>query len=147
MAHEDTLAAVPLFSQLGHEAITRLAKSVVSRKYGAGNLIMSEGEQAVAFYVVVSGKIEVSKGGHPLNTLGKGDFFGEMSLVDGRPRAVTLKALEDTECLVMARWDFMAELQNDAHMAASMLQTLSTRIRGLEEHILDLEQRIRELGG
>ena len=147
MAHEDTLGAVPLFSHLSSEALGRLAKSVVPRKYPAGATIVGEGEQAVAFYVIVSGKVEVSKGGQELNTLRTGDFFGEMSLLDGRPRVATLKALDDTECLVMARWDFTAELNTDPSIAASMLPTLSNRIRALEEHILELEVRIRELGG
>jgi len=147
MTHEDALAAVPLFSQLEHKDLARLAKSAVSRKYAPGDAIVGEGEQAVAFYVIVSGKVEVSKGGQLLNTLGAGDFFGEMSLLDGHPRVATLKAIDPTECLVIARWDFTAELNTDPSIAASMLPTLSRRIRNLEEHILELEARIRELGG
>ena len=136
MAHEKTLAGIPLFSRLEENDIARLAKSVVPRSYAKGATIVKEGEQAVAFYVIVSGKVDVTKNGEKVGEKRAGEPFGEMALLDGYPRSTTVIASEDTECLVMTRWDFTAELKSNPSMALSMLPELSKIIRRLEgEHI------------
>ncbi len=132
MAHEKTLAAKPLFSRLEENDIARLAKSVVPRSYVKGTTIVKEGEQAVAFYVIVSGKVDVTKNGEKVGEKRAGEPFGEMALLDGYPRSTTVIASEDTECLVMTRWDFTAELKSNPSMALSMLPELSKIIRRLE---------------
>ena len=136
MAHEKELAEIPLFSRLEEDDIARLAKSVVPRSYAKGATIVKEGEQAVAFYVIVSGKVDVTKGGEKVGEKRAGEPFGEMALLDGYPRSTTVVASEDTECLVMTRWDFTAELKSNPSIALSMLPELSKIIRRLEgEHI------------
>ncbi len=132
MGYEDQLRNVWIFSRLEKADLARMAKVVVPRTYSAGDNIVEEGGQAVAFYVIIKGKVEIKKGGESLNTLGAGDSFGEMSLLDGLPRATTVVAQEETECLVMTRWDFNAELQTNPTIALAMLPILSRRIRKLE---------------
>jgi CRP-like cAMP-binding protein len=133
MGYEDVLGKVPIFSGLEKDDLARLAKVVVPRKYAKGEAIVKEGEQAVAFYVIVSGKVDIMKGTEKVNTLGAGDPFGEMALLDGYPRSTTNVATEDgTECLVMTRWDFTAELNTNPSIALHMLPVLSKRIRQLE---------------
>ncbi len=137
MPHEEALRTVQLFSQLTSKDITRLGRAVVERSYKKGETIVKEGEQAVAFFIVIEGKVEVSqssgsKKAQVLNTLGLNATFGEMALLDGGPRAATVKALEDTKCLVLSRWDFVAELQTNPHMAVAMLPILSRRLREVE---------------
>lgn len=132
MAHEKELAAIPLFSRLEGNDLERLAKAVVPRNYKKGDTIVKEGEQAVAFYVIVSGKVDVSKGGEKVGEKVAGEGFGEMSLLDGLPRSTTVTSAEDTSCLVMTRWDFTAELKSNPSIALSMLPELSKIIRRLE---------------
>lgn len=132
MAYEETLGSVPLFSRLERSDLQRLGKTVVSRKYKQGETIVKQGEQAVAFYVIVDGKVEITKEGKQLATKGAGEGFGEMALLDGYPRATNVIASEDTECLVMTRWDFTAELKTNPSIALSMLPELSKIIRRLE---------------
>jgi CRP/FNR family cyclic AMP-dependent transcriptional regulator len=133
MAYEDTLRSVPLFSGLQKSDLARLAKVVVPRTYKLGEKIVSEGEQAVAFYVIASGKVEVKKGEDKIATLGVGEPFGDMALLDGYPRSTTVVSAEDgTQCLVMTRWDFTAELNTNPSIALAMLPVLSKRIRRLE---------------
>jgi CRP/FNR family transcriptional regulator len=132
MAYEEQLRNVWIFSQLEPSDIARIAKVVVPRTYSQGETIVEEGGQAVAFYVILSGKAEIRKGGTTLNTLGAGEPFGEMALLDGHPRAASVVAVEDTECLAMTRWDFNAELQTNPSIALAMLPILSKRIRKLE---------------
>jgi CRP-like cAMP-binding protein len=100
MAHEEQLAAVPLFSQLPRKDLSRLGRVVVERNYK--------------------------------NDLGPGGVFGEMALLDGGPRAATVKALEDSTCLVLSRWDFVAELRTNPMVAVGMLPILSRRLREVE---------------
>ena len=137
MNTEETLAQVPLFSQLGHRDLKRLAKGAVIRRFEKGHVIVKEGEQAVGFFLIVSGRAEVVKGAEGskprvLSTLGPGDFFGEMALLDGYLRSASVRALEDTECLVLSRWDFLAELRSSPYIAVQMLPVLSRRLREAE---------------
>ena len=136
MAHEEELASVPLFSQLARKDLARLGRAVVERNYKKGETIVKEGEQAVAFFMVIKGKVEVSRGAaakkQKLNDLGPSEFFGDMALIDGGPRVATVRAIEDTECLVLSRWDFVAELRTNPQMAVAMLPVLSRRLREVE---------------
>jgi CRP-like cAMP-binding protein len=137
MAIEDTLKNVPIFSELGKRDLSRIGRLMHSQSYGAGKVIISEGEQAAGFFVVSSGKVEVVKGAagaNPkvLNTLGPGEFFGEMALFEGFPRDATVRALEDTECLAMTRWDFSSEMKSNPEVAVSMLSALVRRLRNTQ---------------
>ena len=132
MAYEGQLRNVWIFSQLEPSDIARIAKVVVPRTYSKGETIVEEGGQAVAFYVILSGKVEIRKGGTTLNTLGAGEPVGEMALLDGYPRSTSVVAVEETECLAMTRWDFNAELRTNPSIALAMLPILSKRIRKLE---------------
>ncbi len=137
MPHEEALRNVQLFSQLSSKDLNRLGRAVVERTYKKGETIVKEGEQAVAFFIIIQGKVEVTQAGgskkaQTLNTLVPGQTFGEMALLDGGPRAATVKALDDTTCLVLSRWDFVAELQTSPHMAVAMLPVLSRRLREVE---------------
>jgi len=132
MGYEEQLKKVWIFSQLEGSDLARMAKVVVPRTYAKGEKIIEEGGQAVAFYVITGGKVDITKGGKKLNTLGAGDSFGDMALLDGYPRSTSVVAAEDTECLVMTRWDFTAELRTNPSIALNMLPVLSKRIRKLE---------------
>jgi CRP-like cAMP-binding protein len=140
MAHEEELAKVPLFATLARKDLTRLGRAVVERKYKAGETIVKEGEQAVAFFMVTKGKVEAiagvgSKKSVSLATLGPGSVFGEMALLDGMPRANSVKAVTDTDCLVLSRWDFVAELRTNPHIAVAMLPILSKRLRDADDRL------------
>lgn len=140
MGREDMLKNVPIFAELGRRDLERLSKLMVPRSARAGEIIIKEGDQAAGFFVISSGKVEVVRGldgGNPqvLNTLGPGDFFGEMALFEGFPRNATIRAIDDTDCLAMTRWDFMAEMKNHPEIAVSMLPVLVRRLRNMEAHI------------
>ena len=136
MPYEEQLAKAWIFSKLEKSDLERIAKAIVPRKYAKGEAIVKDGEQAVAFYVIAKGQVEVTKDSSRIATMGPGDAFGEMALLDGFPRAGNVIALEDTECLVMTRWDFTAELRTNPSMALAMLPVLSKRIRELEERLV-----------
>jgi CRP/FNR family transcriptional regulator, cyclic AMP receptor protein len=140
MYPEDTLASASLFSELSRKDLKRLAAATITRAYKKGDVIVKEGEMAVAFYLITKGHVNVTHGGKgesqtAMAALGPGEFFGEMALLDSYPRSASVTAVEDTECLVLSRWDFLAELRSNPFIAVQMLPTLSRRIRKLQEDI------------
>ena len=139
MAIEDTLKRVELFADLPDEDLRRLAKLVVQRQYKAGEVVVRENEAGVAFYVVAKGRVEAVRGlGTPseqvVATFGPNEFFGEMALFDNQVRSTSIRAIEDTECLVLTSWDFRAELQaGNCRIAVALLGVLARRIRAMNE--------------
>ncbi len=131
----DLLARVPLFKRLPRKTLQRLERIAVAREYKAGEDIVREGDRGAGFFLITQGKVEILKGGSRLNTLGAGEFFGEMALLDNHPRVATVRALEDTACLALSRWDFVAELRANPDLAIEMLEAVSARLRQLEERI------------
>jgi CRP-like cAMP-binding protein len=134
MTREELLKKVPMFAELGKKDLERLAKLMVPRSVKAGEVIIKENDQAAGFFIISSGKAEVVRGlgtehEHVLAHFGPGDFFGEMALFEGFPRSASVRAVEDSECLAMTRWDFMAEMKNHPEIAVGMLPILVRRLR------------------
>lgn len=141
MANEEVLKKVTIFSELGQRDLKRLLKLMVPRSYKAGDVVIKERDQAAGVFLITSGKVEVVRGadsGNPqvLATLGAGDFFGEMALFEGYPRSATVRALEDTECQVMHRWDFSAEMRNP-EIAVGLLKAVVRRLRDTEARLTE----------
>jgi len=130
------LKNVPIFSELGRRDLERVSKLMVPRSVRAGEAIIKEGDQAAGFFIISSGKVEVVHDvdgkAERLAELGPGDFFGEMALFEGFPRNATVRAVGDTECLAMTRWDFTAEMKNHPEIAVSMVPVLVRRLREVE---------------
>lgn len=83
----------------------------------------------IAFYLVVEGRIEIRRKNRVLATLGKGHFFGEMSLLDNQPRSADVVALEDARCLVMTSWSWKGLMKSNPELAPAMLRVLAGRLR------------------
>lgn len=133
MATEDILAQVELFSELPSRDLTRLAKLAVMKSFKKGDVIISEGELGVAFYVVANGQVDVVQGDTTLSTLGPEAFFGEMALFENQVRSASVRAVTDCECVVITRWDFNAELNRPgSRIAVALLPVLARRIRRAE---------------
>lgn len=142
MGQVDMLKKVPIFSELAGRDLERLARIMVPRSVKAGEAVIEEGGQAAGVFIITSGRMQVVRGGggqreQVLATLGPGDFFGEMALFEGFPRNATVRALEDSECLAMTRWDFLAELKNHPEIAVAMLPVLVRRLRAVEAQLTD----------
>ncbi len=91
-----------------------------------------EGEAGVGFFVVVDGSATVSVGGEERATIGPGDSFGEMALLDEGPRSATIVAATDLRCLALSAWEFKPFVEENPSVAWAMLQTLAARLRALE---------------
>lgn len=128
------LQKVPLFHGLKNRHLEHLAKRMVERRYAAGQPIVSQGHGGEGFFVIVSGKAEAFReradGDRvPVNSFGPTDFFGELALLDDGLRTASVIASEQTQCLALTRWDFLAALREDAEMSVIILQELAKRFR------------------
>jgi len=128
------LERVPLFTGLQRRQLETLARRFVERQFAAGQAMVTQGQGGEGFFVIVSGKAEAlrerSDGTKAaVNAFGPTDFFGEMALLDDGLRTASVIATEATQCLVLARWDFLSALRDDADMAVTILQELARRFR------------------
>ena len=133
----ELIGSVPLFAKLPEKTIARIDQLVVEREFPAGSEIVIEGEGGVGFFVIADGRSEVINraGEAPVRTLKRGDYFGELALLDGGPRTVTVRAADTVRCLVLTRWHFLAEVRTNSDLAVELLEALSARIRDLEARL------------
>jgi CRP-like cAMP-binding protein len=128
-----TLARVPLFSKLDPKALERLARGMKETTFDAGHQITSEGEgPGVGFYVIEEGSATVTVGGETVDSLGPGESFGEMALIDGGPRSATVTADSELRCVGMSAWEFRPFFNANPEVAWPMLEALVARIREAE---------------
>lgn len=125
------LTEVPLFAGLKGKQIKSVASAFArERSYDSGEVIEKEGGSAVAFYLVTNGSVEVRKGEKLVSKLGRGQFFGEMALIDKQPRSATVVAAQSgTKCLVMPVWNFRATVESDPKVAMGVMKELARRLR------------------
>jgi len=111
-----------------------------ARDFEEGDIVFLEGDDGREMYVVVSGEVVVSKKSGKseveLARLGKGDFVGEMSLLESLPRSATARAVGKTKLLVIHPGGFLLKIRRDPTFAFEMLQTLSRRIRVTNDNLM-----------
>lgn len=135
MAHEEFFARVPIFANCTPEEIAAIASVAQESHFEPGQIIVTQGTPGQAFYLVLSGRVEILRDGTSLGAFGPGDFFGEMSLLDQAPRSATIRAIDPTQCLMMSSWDFKALLERHPSIAVKLLEVLSRRLRVADERI------------
>ena len=130
-----------MFSSLKGGTLKSLARAAKVRRFVPDELLVEEGEEAAAFFVLCRGQAEVVKGlgrdeQRVLGNLTEGDFFGEMALLDGFPRSASVRAVSECECVVLARWDLLALIKTSPEVALAILPVLSRRLRECEDQLL-----------
>jgi CRP-like cAMP-binding protein len=133
------LKSLPPFRWVNPEEAKRLLDLARSEKKKKGEAIVEEGALGQALYVVKSGTVEVSRGGKKLGTLGVGEMFGEMSLVDDLFTSAKVAAAEEVELLVLPRHPFEMLVASDLQLAVKVYRafcrTLSERLRKANSHL------------
>ena len=128
----ETLQKVPLFSELEKRDLERIAQSFKERKYAAGDTIAGEGQGGAGFFVIAEGKAKVAVRDAERGTLGPGDYFGEIALLDEGARTATVTAETDMTCYAMTFWDFRPIVETDARIAWKLVLALAHKLREAE---------------
>jgi len=126
------LARVPIFSGLSGRQLGKLADASRTTTHQAGHEIAKEGEGALALHVILDGTAEVSVHGRPTRELGAGDYFGEISLIDGKKRSASVTAATDLHTLAVPHVAFRQLLETEPGFAAGLLTLLCARLREAE---------------
>jgi len=151
----DFLATVQLFNGLDRTELQRFADLTRERFYPRGSVILFENDPGDSLFVVRQGRVKVVLIGEDgreviLGVLGVGEHFGELSLIDDRPRSAHVIAMDDAHLLVLRREDFRKRVESSPAVAWALLTELSRRLRRADEKIgglvlLDVPGRIARL--
>ena len=147
-----SLVQLPLFSELDASDLHALERTARRERFEPGEVIFSQGDRGASLYLIESGVVKIGvthgKGQHAtLVLLHSGEFFGELSLLDGEPRSATVTALEPTVTLVVDQQDFLRFLDERPRACLALLRVLSRRLRRTNELVadasfLDIQQRL-----
>lgn len=122
------LAKVPLFAGCSDDDLRDIAALAHLLSFEDGATIVPEGEEGLGFYLILSGEASVVQGDRRINRLSSGEFFGEIALLEGRPRTASVIAVGHTVCLGILRGDFRPLLVRQPRIALRILEEEGRRI-------------------
>ncbi len=125
----ELIGGCPLFTGLGPADLTAVAAVAIEVEFPADRVIAREGEIGTGFFIVVDGRVKVVRSGATVAHLGPGEFFGELSVLDGGPRVAQVVAEAPTTCLAIASWDFERVLRDEPGVALAVLRVVAARLR------------------
>jgi CRP-like cAMP-binding protein len=129
------LEKIPLFRDLSRKQIAQIERLVDEITVPAGSRLATTGQHGAELVVIVEGRASVTVGRRRTVRLGPGDFFGEMSLVDGGPRSATVEAASDMRLLVIGGREFSELLEKAPPIVVKIMQVLSRRVREAEASV------------
>jgi CRP/FNR family transcriptional regulator, cyclic AMP receptor protein len=125
----DALQRVPLFADLNQREVKQIARLFKKRTFPAGETVVQEGSGGAAFYVIESGEATVFVAGKEYSTLGPGDYFGEIALIDEGARLATITAASELGCYGVTFWDFRPLVEANGVIGWKLLQSLARMYR------------------
>ena len=139
----ELLQSVSLFWDLTEKELGYISEKMVLRHYEAGQMILLEASEGEQCFFVTEGSVKItrlSKEGREviLAILNDGDFFGEMSLLDGESRSANVIALDDTKVLTLNRNDFLLVIKEYPQIAIQLLKEMALRLRKSDRQIASL---------
>jgi CRP/FNR family cyclic AMP-dependent transcriptional regulator len=136
------LSETVLFSSLEPDEVDELTKLSSIKKIDEDEVVFSEGDEGDELFLILSGRVQIVL--HPadgkeiiVRTLGEGEMFGELSLLDGKKRSATVKTVQRCVFLVITRNNLFAFLERNSIVAIKLLTSLATRLRMLDTLIED----------
>jgi CRP/FNR family transcriptional regulator, cyclic AMP receptor protein len=139
----EKVSNVPLFSMLTEKEMCMLSKAMRRVSYGRGALVLAEGSDAESLYVILSGRIKVVKRDEDgreiiLAVLGPGEYFGEMALLDDKPRSANVETVEPSDIICISKSDFQRCLQDNFELSIYIMRGLVHRLRNADRSISSL---------
>ena len=124
----DLIRSVPLFAHCDEHQVEALAQAADLLEVPAGMELVTQGKHTNEFVVIVQGSTEVTRDGEAIDTLGSGDFFGEVALLTGAPRNATVTATAPSTLLVLTDRAFHQVAEQLPAVQASVLKALAERL-------------------
>ena len=125
----DQLANVPLFSALSKRDLQRVAKASDEVAIEAGRTLVEQGRTGHEFFLILDGEAVVRRNNRKVATLGPGEHFGELAILDRGPRSASVVANTDMRVLVLGQREFVGVLDSIPGMASKLLTTMAQRLR------------------
>jgi CRP-like cAMP-binding protein len=125
----DHLRKVPLFSRMNQRQLERLGQLADEIEVGLDEILAEQGRIGHEFFIVLDGHLMVLDGRKPVAQLHPGDFFGEIALLDGRPRTATVRAEGITRLLVVGHREFHALMDEFPELRKTVLEEVAARLR------------------
>lgn len=132
-AYLQHLAKVPLFSRCDKKELRAISRRATELRFDSGRQLTRENAHGNEFFVIVSGKAKVIRGDSEVATLGPGDFFGEMALLENAPRTATVTVEEPMEALVIDGREFRSLLEEAPELSFKLMAGMAARIRELDD--------------
>jgi pyruvate,water dikinase len=129
----ETLGLVPLFAELERKEVEQIAHLLKERRFTQGETVVMEGSGGAAFFLIDSGTATVSIRGVEQATLQRGDYFGEIALIDEGPRAATITASSDLVCYGLTFWEFRPLVQGNGAIGWKLLQSMAKKLRAAQQ--------------
>ena len=129
------LKSTQIFAGVSDEVLAELASQMDEREVTAGEVIMSQGERGRSIYVIVNGRVSVTRNGRKLAELGRGEVVGELAAFDPGPRSATVRAMESTHLLELENHQVESMMMHDVEMLRAVTRMLCRRLRAVEESI------------
>jgi CRP-like cAMP-binding protein len=126
------LKAVPLFAGLARKDLDLLVRQADHLRYPARHTVVREGTPGEEFWLVVDGHLSVQRGGTEVATIGPGDWFGELAVIDPAPRDATVVATTPVELMVIGRRRFWSVLESSPTLMRKVTVGLAVRLRALD---------------
>ncbi len=123
------LQRVPLFSKLGRGDLERVSQLTDEIEVGLDAILTEQGQTGHEFFIVLDGRLIVLDGHTPIATLGPGDFFGEIALVESRPRTATVRAEGIARLMVIGHREFHALMDEFPDVRRAVMDALAERVR------------------
>jgi CRP-like cAMP-binding protein len=130
----DVLRTVSLFEGLDEDELGRLADRFQERTVPEGGVVVEEGSTGTSFFVIAEGAATVSVGGDVKATVGPGDSFGEMAVIDEDVRSASVVAATDLRLYFLTPWEFRPFVREQPEVAWKLLQSLSRRLRAAQRN-------------
>jgi CRP-like cAMP-binding protein len=128
------LQRVPLFAELDRRDVEKIARLFKERRFSEGETVVREGSGGAAFFLIESGEATVSVGGAERRTLQRGDYFGEIALIDEGARSATITASSELVCYGLTFWDFRPLVQENGAIGWQLLQSMAKKLRAAEQN-------------
>ena len=127
------LAEVPLFAGLSKKDLQKIAKASDEVSVKAGRELVTQGETGRECFIILNGRAKVTRNGVDVATLGPGEHFGELALLDGGPRTATVTAESDLDTLVLTQRGFAGVIDEVPGLAHKLMSSLAARLRRLDK--------------